>query len=167
MYIQATQILKKPIVAFDIKKTVGNINKIIVNPENGKVLAFLVFRLFQKPKLVLLEDVLELSQNGILINNEESLISPIEVIRVDSLLRQRIEILNMKAKTKSGKYLGRVEDYLIDPQTSSIAKFYLKGSIFSSSLILPMDKVVEIKKNTVIFSDDLIESQGATEAVGA
>jgi len=60
-----------------------------------------------------------------------------------------------------------VEDYLIETETASIAKFYLRGGLFSPSLILPMDKVIEIKKNKIVFSDDLVEGRSATEAVGA
>lgn len=167
MLVQAKTLLNKP-VFLNQESSCGFIQNIIVDPENGRILAFLInMGLFRKPKVISEKDVLELRPDGLHIQNEKFLVCPSEIVRVKEVLERKIKILDAKAQTESKKSLGKIEDFLIETETLSIFKFYIKGGLFSPSLILPYDKVIKIEKGKIIFSDDVLEGKKATEAVAA
>jgi len=165
MFIQATQILNKPVFAEEEKEEVGQVLEIIIDPENGQILGFLVSQPFAKPSVVSNMDVLDISNDAIVINSANSLISPSEIIKIQEILNQKIKILGARAETESKKPLGRIEDFIIETETGSLMKFYIKSGFFSPLLILPATSVLKIEKNKVIFSDDVLTSPKATEAV--
>lgn len=167
MLIQAKDVLNKPVFAQDIEDTVGRISDIIIDPENGKIVAFSVVRFLQKPKIVSEVDVLDLTRNGLLINSENALVLPSELVRIKEIIDQGIKIINSKAVTESKKSLGIIEDFLIDTEIAGVAKFYIKGGLLSSSLVLPIEKVVKIEKGKIIFEDNVLEPSKATEAMAA
>jgi uncharacterized protein YrrD len=165
--IQAKDVLNKPVFAQDIEDTVGIISDIIVDPENGKIVAFSVARFLQKPKIVSEVDVLDLTQDGLLINSENALVFPSELVRIKEIIDRGIKIINSKAVTESKKSLGIIEDFLIDTETAGVVKFYIKGGLLSPSVVLPIEKVVKIEKGKIIFSDDILERKEVKEAVPA
>lgn len=167
MLIQAKDVLNKPVFAQDIEDTVGRISDIIIDPENGKIVAFSVARFLQKPKIVSEVDVLDLTKDGLLINSENALVLPSELVRIKEIIDQEIRIINSKAVTESKKSLGIIEDFLIDTETAGVAKFYIKGGLLSPSVVLPIEKVVKIEKGKIIFTNDVLEAGKATEAVAA
>lgn len=156
MFVLATDIFKKPVFAQDVNEEIGFVEKIIVDPANGAIIGFLIRKPFQKALVVVEEDVIDLTQDGLLINSENSLIPPADVIKIKEILESRIEIIGAKAVTQSGKFLGKIENYLIEIETAQVTRFYIKGGLFSPSLILPIERVVKIEKGRVVFTNEVL-----------
>ena len=166
MFIEAKKLTNLPVASYDTEAKVGAIRQIIVDPENGKVLGFMVktMRLLGPTLALSIIDVAEWDPNGLVTTSIENLIPPKEIIHFNEVYLKEINLFQMAAKTEGGKKLGVVEDFLIDTDTQTVAKYYLKD-LFGKSLVLPSDKVVKIDKQ-IIFSDDVGEMptgvQGAT-----
>lgn len=167
MLIQATTILNLSVAATDTQSKIGDIEKIIINPENGEVLAFVVKPLgfFKKNKILSREDILDIDKNGIVVKSEENLIDAKEIVKVKEIIDKKTFILGQKAITESKKSLGKISDLLIDTNTLTVNKYYTQG--FLAERIFPADKVVKITPQAVVFSDDVINITPSIETENA
>jgi len=156
MFIEAKKLIGLPVAATDTQSKIGEIRQVLIDPENGRLLGFLVTagELFGPKKVLSVIDIKEWDPNGIVVDSIENLIGKSEIVRIKEILKQKIFILGMKAKTESGKSLGEVEDILLDTDTESVIKYYLKDLM--QSRVFPAEKVVKIEKE-IIFSDDTAE----------
>jgi len=165
MLIEAKKLIGLPIAANDSQSKIAEIEKILVDPNGGNVLGFLVRPggFFSLRKVISTVDIREWDPNGIVTETIDNLVVEDEIVRIKEVLDQDIDLFTMKAKTKSGKKLGAIEDFLIDTATTCVIKYYLKDLV-SGSRVFPADKVIKIEKNTIVFEDDTSEvpSAGAT-----
>jgi len=156
MFIEAKKLIGLPVAAMDTQSKVGEIRQILIDPENGRLLGFLVStgELLGTKKVLSVIDIKEWDPNGIVVSSIENLIGKSEIVRVKEILKKKIFILGMKAITESGKSLGEVEDILLDTDTECVVKYYLKDLM--QSRVFPAEKVVKIEKE-IVFSDDTAE----------
>ncbi|MBM2820969.1 MAG: PRC-barrel protein [Candidatus Berkelbacteria bacterium] len=156
MLIEAKQLIGLPVAAEDTQSKIGKVFQVLIDPENGRVLGFEVVSggIFAPKRVLSITDVREWDPNGIVTATIENLVDPQEIIRINEIIKKNIYFLGMKAKTENGKGLGVVDDLLIDTETESVVKYYLKDLI--NSRVLTADKVTKIDKH-IIFSDDIAE----------
>lgn len=157
MIIEARKLIGLPVAAIDTESKIGTIREIIIDPETGKLLGFLVKTgvVFSRTLALSIVDVKEWDPNGIVTESIENLVPADEIIRIKNVLEKYESILNMKAKTESGKSLGLCENFLIDTVTESVIKFYLKD-ILGKTRIFPTEALIKIDK-ALIFRDDVAE----------
>ena len=155
MFIEAKKLINLPVAAMDTSSKVGTIREILVDPENGRLLGFLIKTggFWGSPKVLSAVDIREFDPNGIVTDSIENIVSSKEIVRINEVLAKKIILLGMKAKTQSGKRLGVVENFLLDTETECVVKYYLKDLV-GGSRIFPADKVAKIDKE-IIFSDDI------------
>ncbi len=158
MFIEATKLIGLPVAASDTQSKIGEIRQIVIDPENGRLLGFVVSKneLFHPKKVLSVIDIKDWDPNGVVVDSIDNLIDSTEILRINELLAKRINFLNMKAETQSGKSLGEVEDILIDTGAQVVVKYYLRD-VLGSSRIFPSEKVVKIEKKTIYFTDDNAE----------
>ena len=167
MLIQASDLIGLPVGALNTQSKIGQVQKIIIDPANGKLLGFEVKKsgFFSKNKILSAADILEFEQQGLVTGNEENLVNPEEVIRIKEVIGEKIKVLGAKAITESKKYLGRIYDLLIDTDNLMVVKYYIKN--LWQDRIVPSNKVVKIEKKGVIFAEDIVEETAVTEPEGA
>ena len=167
MFIEAKKLIGLPVAAFDTQSKIGVIRELIVDPENGHLMGFLVQvkGFFSTGKVLSEVDIREWDPNGIVTEKEENLVKREEIVRINNILKKNINLLEMSAKTESGKGLGNVENLLIDTDTSTITKYYLKD-LLGKSRIFTSEKVVKIDKQ-IIFTDDVAEIPTGAQGVTA
>lgn len=167
MLIQSSTILALPVAAMDSQGKVGHVKQIVIDPENGTLLGYSVkpIGLFTKDKILSQQDVVEIDKNGIVIRSEDDLLEPEEIIRINKIIKSNVGIIGQDSFTESKKFLGKVFDYILDTETQSIVKYYIRN-IFDEK-IFPQEKVVEINKRGIFFSNDVIEQISKVEPEGA
>ena len=165
MFIEAKKLIGLPVAALESQAKIGEIREIIVDPENGRLLGFLVASggLLSAKKALAIVDVRDFDPNGIVTASADNLVEPQEIVRINEVLVNKLFLIGKSAKTEAGKNLGVVEDLLVDTETQSVAKYYLKD-LLGNARILTADKVVKIDK-VIIFSDEVAEPPPG--AVGA
>lgn len=165
MFIEAKKLIGLPVAAMDTQSKIGKVRQILIDPENGRLLGFLVTagEFFGPQKVLSVIDIKDWDPKGIVVSSIENLIGKSEIVRIKEILQNKIFILGMKAKTESGKSLGAVEDILLDTDTESVVKYYLKD-LLGGARIFPAEKVIKIEKE-IVFSDDTAEIP--TDAAGA
>jgi uncharacterized protein YrrD len=166
MLIEAKKLISLPVASMEDGEKIGEITKIIVDKNSASILGFLVKSGgLLSPKLALsIVDITEWDPNGIVTNSMDNLVPPDEIVRLNDVLKSNFDIFGTKAKTESGKNLGTVDNFLIDTETGTIAKYYLKD-IINGERIFSADKVIKIDK-AIIFSDDVaVVPPGAQNAI--
>lgn len=156
MFIEATKIIGLPIASIEEESKVGEILQLVIDPQNGALLGFLVRsgRIFTQTKALSVVDIREWDPNGIVIKSINHIVAIDEIIRIKKIVDQKIIVLGLKAQTESGKNLGVIDNLLIDTETLTIAKYYTKNILTSDERVFPANSVVKIDK-TVIFQDDV------------
>lgn len=154
MFIEATKLINLPVAAEDTVSKIGEIRQIVVDPANGRVLGFLVSGggIFTKPMALSIIDIKFWDPAGLVTAYAKNIVSPAEIVRIKNVVDRKINLLQMPAQTESGKSLGQTQDFLIDTETESIVKYYLKD-LLGKSRVMPADQVISIDK-VIVFADD-------------
>lgn len=161
-----------PIISLYNSVRIGEILDFIVDPDIGKVVGVIgettgIFK--KRNKIISVIDIRELSKQALIVDSEDVLVWQDEVVKIDNILKSKVKLFGNKVFTESGKYLGKVSDFLID-QLFYLAKLYVDpplSNIFSTQLIISRDLILKITKNEIIVSDSLIEPEKETEIAEA
>ncbi len=167
MFIEAKKLLGTPVAAEDIQAKVGEIRQLIIDPNNGNLMGFLVRAggIFAPKKVLSITDIRDWDPKAIITSSSDDLVPATEVIRIKEILDNKVNLLGMSAKTESGKGLGMIEDLLIDTDTQRVTKYYLKD-LLGDARIFEAEKVQKIDKQ-IIFSDDVAEPPAGAAGVPA
>ena len=162
MLISANELKDGEIISLESGTVIGKIREPIIDPNNGKVLAFDVRVGFLTKRVILSStDIIEWQHNALIVYGMNVLVEPIEIKRVFDLIKKRARILGKKALTQKGIKLGRIEDVYIDATTGMVAKYNISHHIFANFIeegrIIPANLVVKIDKKGVIFKDSVAE----------
>ena len=167
MFIEATKIIGLPIASIEEESKVGDVLQLVVDPQNGALLGFLVRSggIFAQSKALSVVDIREWDPNGLVIGSINHIVPVDEIVRLKEIVDQKLVILGLKAQTESGKNLGVIENLLIDTDTLTVAKYYVKNVLLGDERVFPANSVIKIDK-IVVFQDDVVEIptgvQGAT-----
>jgi len=159
MFIEAIKLIGLPVASLDTQSKIGDIEELIIDPENGHFLGFMVKTGLFSEKVLASIDVSDWDPNGIVIENEEYLVSLEEIVKIKQIVNEGLILRQMKAKTESGKNLGKVENFLLDTNANIVVKYYLRD-LMGDTRVIGADRVIRIEKKTVIFSDDIVIPRG-------
>jgi uncharacterized protein YrrD len=152
---------------------VGTATKLIINPNNLKVVGWYVDDRFGSDNLILLsKDVRDISSRGIIINDHEDLSEADELIRLKEVLEIDYELTGKKVISESGKKYGKITDYSVETSGLVVKKIYASQSILKDfsggNLSIDRTQVIEVTRTKIIISDPTEKSvAGATSRVPA
>jgi len=150
MLIEMTTLLKLPVYSSSNIK-LGVVDRCLFDETKVALAALQVARAQVLTKFLALNfnDILSLSRQAVIVDNEKVLTDNLG--ELDELKSRAGAVLGVRAKTESGKSLGRISDVLIEGQTGGITRFYLRQ--FLSERIIPRQYLVAITPEAVIFKD--------------
>lgn len=153
--IPYSKIVGLPVFAVKNQVLIGHIFTIVMKKTELSPHGFVVKTSnlpFSKPRIVAVSDILELSNEGLVVESANDVSDLTDAIRIKEALEAGFAGIGQKVITESGKRLGKVFDYLISTPDMNISKIYVKG-IFSER-IFPLVAVKGFKKGLIIVRDD-------------
>lgn len=108
-----------PITLTESERPLGRLNGVFMNPENGQIIAFLV----GISRVLVPVDIEYWNHDHLQVASNEALVSPYEILRIQDYGMRRCFINNKSVRSKSGARFGKLQDFIIDTQTSSIVSF--------------------------------------------
>lgn len=155
MLILASHLKNLPIVSSLTQEMLGRSENIVVNPDDGRVIGILLNTLgfFPRTKVISPVDIVDFAPDAIMVSGSENIVDIGEIMRVKEVLGKKYKILDQRAKTKSGKNLGKVYDILIETNVWTVVKYYIRNLL--NERILPQEKIEEITPKAIIFKDDV------------
>ncbi|MFA5793242.1 MAG: PRC-barrel domain-containing protein [Candidatus Gracilibacteria bacterium] len=142
-----------PIIAGEDKKSLGHINGAFVNPETGQIIGFLV----GFGKILVPTDIQKWGNESIQVSDEEALVSPWDVLRIQSYGIKRTFLNGKKIVSKSGKKLGRLRDFSFDPAGNALATIDVSKKIWPfewAKRSFPAKDIAEILDSAIILAID-------------
>jgi uncharacterized protein YrrD len=159
MLLQASQIIGLPIGSTDTQERVGTISDIVVDPDSGQLLGFVVKTGFLSgTKVLSFHDVTGLDHAAVLVRNADVVLPPQEVAPIKSTLAEKRPLLGQRVVTEGGTRLGKVVDMVINAESAMATKLYVSHLL--EERIVPLDKVIKVTKDRIVVKDDVVLGRG-------
>ena len=166
MFLEASKILNKPLAALEEQSKIGDICDILIDPEKGQVLGYLVKSgLFSGLKVLPFSDLASYDDEGMVAKSQENLVECESIERIAKSMKDNIKILQAPVRTENGQNLGKVTDFIIDTQLGTITKYMVEG--LTDQRIIPSDQIVEITPAEILVKDEMQFSKEETAEVPA
>lgn len=136
---------------------------IIINTENGSVVAYEVFTRKRKMAYVVPGDVLSWGKDNLTITEEGAVMEVEDLPRVKAEIKKGGRLVDMKVETTSGDDLGKVVDVQFDTDADMLLKIYTKKKRFwvftVDERLITFDQIVKIKPNKIIISENIAKKK--------
>lgn len=146
-----------PIFTTD-KRLVGHISAAFMHPETGQIIAFLV----GWTQVLPLVDIERWGHGDLQINDEEAIVAPGELIRLQEFGPAHC-LLNIKSvRDKSGRRLGKLRDFTIDTTTNSLISFSVSKRFLGlewGHRLFSWQHVSEVTRSSILLQVDMSEGE--------
>ena len=156
MLVSASQLIGTPILSVQASGKIAEVTGLIIDPDSLKTIAFRVGGgvVGKGPANILdVKSIREYSKFGMVIDSEDELIEPSDVVKIEKILGLNFDLINLKVETKKGSNLGHIADYTLDALDFMVQQLIVKRPLFKSFLD-PELTIVEITDYKVIVKDE-------------
>lgn len=120
---------------------------------------------FAKMKVITETDILEIGHDGVIIQDEDAITNFDDSVRLKEAYHHKLHGINQHVRSKSGKNLGKVFDYLVRATDLSITKIYVKSLV--SERIIPTSAITKIEGKHITVNNDYDTLDVKTSAIEA
>ena len=150
-------IINRPVLSLRTGTQVGTALAPFINPNNLKVEGFFCKGNGRKNLVLVSQDIREVMPQGIVVNDEDALTDPDELVRMKGVLSINFELLGKPVETTSKQKLGRVSDYSTEVESMFVKKLYVSQPIYKNfsggNLGIDRTQIVEINDKKIIVND--------------
>jgi len=167
MLVEFSKLRGLPIFELENQTKIGELVDFFVDEENIKVEAIIAKAtgLFHHQKYISAKEIVEVSKAAIILQNEESMADPNEMVRLQKKVKKRARIVGEKVYTKKGEFLGTVYDYVIENSSLSLTRIYLK-KLFDQRII-HTSAIVKIEQHKITVKDNFAMVKPEVVPMGA
>ncbi len=156
-----SEIIGRGVIVRQETALVGHIQEIVINPDDGVLMGFIVKEGFGKQKLkaVSEKNVLGINEKFVLISAYGAMGEITEFVRISAINKLGIKIMNCKVETISGSNLGKVVDYSIDFKLGKLSRLYVnpKGlRRLAKQYVIDSKSIIKIGKNKITVDDTVL-----------
>ena len=147
----------------------ARIREPIIDPRQMVIVAFYVDgrMLDQHPSVLHVVDIRELSDIGIIIDDSDKLMSPEGLVRLQQIIDFHFKLIGIRVVDEQGHNLGKVNDYVVEPNTFTIQQLYTEQSLFKSlttvSNVIHSSQIISVTNDRITVSSPTIR-EGVSEA---
>jgi uncharacterized protein YrrD len=150
-------IINRPVLSLRTGTQVGLALAPIINPNNLKIEGFFTKNSGRKQLILVSQDVREVMPQGIVVNDEDVLTDPNELVRLQGVIDVNFELLGKHVETADGRKLGKVGDYATETDSMYIKKLYVSQPIYKNfsggNLGIDRTQIVEITDKKIVVND--------------
>ncbi len=142
-------------------RPVATVQSAIINPTSLKIEGFFCHDSIQHRQVLVLlqQDIRDIVPQGLVIDDHDVLAEPEDLVRLKNLLDQPFTLMGKPVESKTGKRIGKVEDFATETSSMIIMKLYLNQSFLKSfsgaSLSVDRNQIIEITDKKIIIKDPL------------
>ncbi len=152
-----SELLARPVMSRDSAKPVARVFDVILDPASGNFVALSVYPALRK--VVAARDIVSWTPE-ITIRDSDSIIEPSEIVRIQKVLDSHAAFIGNRVETESGKYLGRVYDFLLDVNLGALLKIIVAhdflGIVRWNERVIPAGEIIRTEPERIIVKDDLL-----------
>ena len=159
MYVLATNLVTLPVISLQTGETVATIASLVIDSDRLKLVG-LRLNVGKSPRnLLVMSGIRQLAADCVIIDNDEELSEPDDVVRLAGLLQSGYTPLSKRVQTDTGRHLGSVEDFTINLETEQVQKLYVHPPLvrawYKSSVIIDRAQVIDVQPTLFIVRDTL------------
>ncbi|MCC6643275.1 PRC-barrel domain-containing protein [Candidatus Peregrinibacteria bacterium] len=159
MYISSKQIFDSKVYDHD-GHFVALVKHVIINPDNGHVLAFLLNS--KQPNLISPQDVISWKNQYLSLGQNYELHHPQDLVRLHKLYYNRCtDLLKRSVRTENGFKIGQVIEYTINSKNFILASITVQKKVLGlfpgRTHLIHYSAIVEIKPREIIIKDSTIK----------
>lgn len=133
----------------------------IINPHNLKILGWWCKGPRNGQLVLLAENIREIDPQGLVVNDDDELSSPADLVRHREILDIRFQLLDKVVRTKRQK-LGKVSDYSYNDglfvQKLYVARSLMKVFSAEDTLIIDRTQILEVTDHHILVRDSEIHA---------
>lgn len=157
MLILASKLKDVPILSLTGGNQIAQVVGPIVDYKNLEVPALWCSSQSSKDRTLNTNDIREFNPGVVLVNSEDNLSEPDEVVRLAPLIQDNLNLVGMTVRTESGTKLGRVTDFTINTQDSLVHKLYVRQpllkSMVNANVIIDRSQIVDVSPRQITVRD--------------
>ena len=161
MLLNASRLLKYPVLSLHIGGRIAEITELVVDPNNLEIIACRVDGALVGQEfgdILPVNSIREFSQLGIIIDSADDLVESGEILRIKKILDLNFSLLGLKIVTRSNTKVGKVVDFTLDSDDWTVRQVvaerpFLK-SFFDPELIISHEHIVEVDDFRIVIDDD-------------
>ncbi|MBQ3353092.1 hypothetical protein IJG89_01970 [Candidatus Saccharibacteria bacterium] len=161
MLVYGSKLLDTPILSLQTGTPIGYVSKIIINPDNLKVIAFNVdgsLSTNSGMNTLDISSIREYSTYGFVVDSEEELVAEDDIIRISEVLKLNFDLVGLRVETKKGSKLGKITDYTLTSDDFTVQQLIVKRpaikSIIDPELTISRQEIVEITDYKIVIKDE-------------
>lgn len=128
----------------------------LINPNNLKLEGFWC-KNGRRQQILVAQDVRDVLPQGIVVNDEDVLSDPSELVRLKEIVAINFELLGKPVETSGGQKLGKINDYATETGSMIIKKLYVAQPIYKNfsggTLGIDRTQIVEITDKKIVVND--------------
>ena len=156
MLLLGSRLIGVPIMGLQTGTKLAQTAAPIIDPANLKIVAYVVEGplLAEKPSLIRIAEVRELSDIGMIIDSSDDFIGLDDVIKINKLYGLGFNLVGMAVVDELNHKLGKVEDYSLEASSFVIQQLHVKRGLVKSltdtGLLIHRTQIVEINDRFII-----------------
>lgn len=160
MLVLSNTLLNRPVMSLRTGGAIATTSVPVINPNNLKIEGFYCqTHAAKKPMILLTQDIRDIIRQGFVVNDEESLSDPDELVRLKETLEINFQLDGKAVVTANKKKVGKISDWAAETTTFYIQKLYVGRSILKSfnqgQLSIDRNQIVEITDKKIVIQDIL------------
>jgi uncharacterized protein YrrD len=154
----STVFIDRPVLSLRSGTQVGTTIAPIINPNNLKIEGvYCQVRGDKKQSILLSQDIRDLIPQGFVVNDQDALSAPDELVRLKSTMDIDFSLLGKQVVTSGGTKVGKVGDFATDIGSMFVIKIYVSQPLMkhltSGSLVVDRTQIIEITDNNIVIND--------------
>lgn len=156
MLILGSRLINTPIMGLQTGARLAVTKSPIIDPGNLKIIAYQVdgALLSQHPSLLLIADVRELSNIGMIIDSNDEFIGIDDVVSVKNIYNLNFNLIGLNVIDDKKHKLGKVYDYSLDTNSFIIQQLNVKQGVIKSltetGTLVHRSQIIEINNQSII-----------------
>ncbi|MCX6812497.1 MAG: PRC-barrel domain-containing protein [Candidatus Berkelbacteria bacterium] len=154
MLIEHSKLIGLPVFELENQSKVAEISDFFIDTGEKKIEAAIckIGGIFHKTKFISAKEIIDVSKSAIVIQTDDSLVVPEEMIRLAKKFKTRAKIVGERVFSKNGNYLGVVNDYVIESGSLCILRIYVRK--FLDERIIHSSAILKIEQHKITVKDD-------------
>jgi uncharacterized protein YrrD len=148
--------LSLPIVSLSEGQHIGYVKSLVINAQT-KALAALVIDpkgFFRDQRIIPYSKVVSVGDDAITIDKGTYVEKSTSLPEILSLIKEKLSVIGTRVITQSGKTLGVVEEYYVDPNNGKILQIEISGGkiegLLSGKALLDADYITTIGQDVIV-----------------
>lgn len=165
MLLPIDQLIDLPVMSLQTGTELARTTGVIVDPREMKITAFYVKgpSLETRPYVLHPEDIRELSDIGFIVDDSDRLMSMDGLVRLQAVIDLGFELRGMKVIDQEKHKLGKVVDYVVEPDGFTVQQLYtqqpLLRSLNSAVRVIRRTQIVAVRKDVIVVKNTAIQNE--------